>query len=312
MSDAPAKSGSFHPENWPIQLGMAILRRLIRLPWETQMKIGRAIGWIFFHIIRFRRRVILANLKLCYPEKTPRERRRLALAHCQAMGIGILETGMAWWAPDDRLQPFEIEGREYLDQAAASGKGALLLNAHFTTLEICGRYLCDHFRIGCLFRDPDNELIASEMRKRRSEKMSVAVPVNDLRGLIRALREGHIIWYAPDQVRRSKKFSTIVPFFGVPARTNTATSRITQMTGVPVIPFFGFRKPDGTYKLTVLPPLEDFPTADENADATRINLLIEDQIRHAPEQYFWIHKRFKRRGKGLKNVYGPKKRPSGK
>lgn len=296
-----------HPGHLFTWLALIALRPLVKLPWNVQISLGRAFGWFFFHVIRYRRKIIEINIRLCFPEKSPAERHQLALAHCEAMGIGIFETMMAWWAPDEDLPPYEIEGREHLEQAIASEKGALLLNAHFTTLEICGRFLCDNFRIGCLFRDPDNPVIAREMHRQRFAKMTIAIPINDLRGLIRALRDGHIIWYAPDQSRRGK-FSAVLPFFGIPAQTNTATSRLSEMTGAAVIPFFAFRKEDGSYILRILPPLDHFPTADHNADALRINHLIEENIQEAPEQYFWIHRRFKRLGRGFKRVYPRRKK----
>lgn len=292
-----------HPSVWPTWVGVFFFRLLCRtLPWSVQVKLGRTTGRVFYHLIRYRRHVVAVNLKLCFPEKSAAERKALALAHYEAMGIGLFETGVAWWAARGKLPKFEIVGREHLDAAAAKGKGVLLLTAHFTTLEICGRMFSDEIAMGGLYRKPDNPVIARQMELGRLKKLVPAIDMGDLRGLIRALKEGHSIWYAPDQSRRSK-FSMILPFFGVPAQTNTATSRLAEMTGAAVIPFFGVRKPDGTYLLDILPQLENFPTKDPNADAIRTNQLMEEYIRKSPEQYFWIHRRFKRRGPGFPNVY---------
>jgi KDO2-lipid IV(A) lauroyltransferase len=292
-----------HPSLWPTWVGVFFFRLLCQtLPWKTQVKLGRIAGWLFYHLIRYRRHIVAVNLNLCFPEKTPAERKALALAHYQAMGIGLFETGVGWWAERGKLPKFEIVGREHLEAAQARGKGVLLLTAHFTTLEICGRIFCDEIKMGGLYRKPDNAVIARQMELGRLSKLVPAVDMSDLRGLIRALKDGHSMWYAPDQSRKSK-FSMILPFFGVPAQTNTATSRLAEMTGAAVVPFFGVRKDDGTYLLNILPALENFPTKDPHADAIRTNLLMEEYIRKSPEQYFWIHRRFKRRGPGLPNVY---------
>lgn len=292
----------WHPIYWPTWLGLAIFRLLVLLPWKLQTVIGRLAGRGAYHLLRSRRHVVNVNLRLCFPEWNDAQRRVLAIRHFEAMGIGVFETAFAWWAPDRRMPEFRFEGIEHLENAAARGKGVVVLTAHFTTLEICGRRLSEVTPLGCLFRDPDNAVIANEMHRQRLAKMSVAVPMNDLRGLIRALRDGHRVWYAPDQGKRSK-FSSILPFFGEPAQTNTATSRIAAMSGAPVVPYFGSRQPDGSYLIRLLPALENFPTADPEADAVYINELLEKNIREAPEQYFWVHRRFKRRGPGFPNVY---------
>jgi len=163
-------------------------------------------------------------------------------------------------------------------------------------------FLTARLPVGCLYREPNNPVAALPMRRHRERVASIAVHFDDLKGLIRALRSGHAIWYAPDQGKRSPG-SEILPFFGVPAITNTATSKIARMTGAAVIPYFARREPDGSYLLTIHPPLADFPGADLSADAIRINRLIEDNIRLAPEQYFWVHRRFKARGAGYPAVY---------
>jgi KDO2-lipid IV(A) lauroyltransferase len=260
------------------------------------------LGTFTFHVLRIRRRVVDVNLSLAFPEKTPRERKALALAHYRSLGLGVFETCLAWWTPASRLPPFKIEGLEHLLAAKAKGKGVLLLTAHFTTLEICARMLLEHTPFVCLYRKANNAVIAEQMRICREARTEIAVPMEDLRGLLRALKAGHIILYLPDQGRRTK-LSAVLPFFGVPAITNTATNRLAEMTGAAVVPYFGARLPDGSYRLTILPALDHFPSADAEADSIRINRLFEDYIRRAPDQYFWIHRRFKRRGKGLTNVY---------
>jgi len=292
----------WHPFHWPTWVALGFFRLLVFLPWKIQVGLGKLFGPLFFAIVRERRSVVMVNLRLCFPEKSEEEIRTLAKEHYQAMGIGLFETCLAWWAPFRRIPPYEIVGREHLEEASARGKGVILFTAHFTTLEICGRMFAENFPLGCLYRDPDNAVVAYQMHKRRLQKMTAAVSMNDLRGLIRALRQGHTIWYASDQGKRTK-FSTVLPFFGVPAMTNTAASRIAEMTGSAVVPYFAARKPDGSYLLTVLPALENFPTSDPEADAIRTNRLMEEYIRKAPEQYFWVHRRFKRRGKEFPNVY---------
>ena len=300
MSRDHAKPSFRHLRHWPGLLGVGLFKLLARLPWSVQSALGRGMGAFFFHAVRIRRHVVAVNLRLAFPEKTPREQHSLAAAHYRSLGLGLFETCLAWWEPTRRLPPYEIVGREHLEAAQAQGKGVLMLTAHFTTLEICARMLVEHVPFGCLYREANNAVIAEQMRLAREARTKIAVQMDDLRGLLRALKQGHIIWYAPDQGKRTK-LSTTLPFFGVPAVTNTATSRLAEMTGAAVVPYFGMRRPDGTYLLTIMPALDNFPTADTEADALRINRIFEDQIRAAPDQYFWVHRRFKlnRRGTGI-------------
>jgi Kdo2-lipid IVA lauroyltransferase/acyltransferase len=281
-----------HLRHWPALLGVVVFKLLSRLPWSLQTALGRLLGSLFFHVVRIRRHVVAVNLRLAVPEKTPREQHALSAAHYRSLGLGLFETCLAWWAPARRLPPHEIIGREHLAAAQARGKGVLMLTAHFTTLEICARMLSEVQPFGCLYREANNAVIAEQMRISRELRTVVAVPMDDLRGLLRALKAGNIIWYAPDQGKRTK-LSAVLPFFGVPAMTNTATSRLAEMTGAAVVPYFGARLPDGSYRLTILPALDNFPSADAEADSIRINQLFEDYIRQAPDQYFWVHRRFK-------------------
>lgn len=295
----------FHPKHWPMWAGIGFLRLITLLPWKAQRVLGGYIGRFAFLFLTERRHVVRINLGLCFPELQKRERMQLAKRHYEAVGIGAFETCMAWWARPERIPEYQFVGLEILEKFQKEGRGVILFTAHFTTLEICGRMFSDTMPMGGLYRDPDNPVVAWLMHRGRIDKMSVAVPMDDLRGLIRGLKKGHTIWYAPDQSKKGKKgaFTSVLPFFGVPARTNTAMSRIAKMSGAAVVPFFAQRLEDGGYRLEIFPELEDFPSDDEDQDAIRANHLIEENIRKVPEQYFWIHRRFKKRGEDLPDVY---------
>lgn len=302
MSRSSEQSNLWQPRHWPTWAGLGLFWCLSRLHWREQHRIARLLGWFVFHLVPIRRRVVFANLRLCFPEKSPAEIRALARAHYDALALGLFEACAGWWTEPAELPAHRIEGFAHFESALAQGRGVILLTAHFTTLEICGRFMAEAGRFGCLYRDPDNPVVAHVMRIQRERHSTVAVHFNDLKGLIRALRGGHSIWYAPDQGQRTAS-SEIVPFFGVPAVTNTATGKIATMTGAAVVPYFARRECDRSYTLTLLPALENFPTDDALADSLRINRLIEEHIRLAPEQYFWVHKRFKRRGPEYPEVY---------
>ena len=303
MSRASEQSRLWLPQHWLMWIGLGIFRLATRLlTREEQHRIARGLGAFVFTVVRLRRHVVLVNLRLCFPGKSEAEIRALARAHYESLALGLFEVCTGWWARPEDLPVHRIVGLEHLRAARAAGRGVLLLTAHFTTLEICGRLLIDAYGMGGLYRDPNNPVLAHIMRGQRERQMTIAVHFDDLKGLVRALRAGHAIWYAPDQGKRTPG-SEILPFFGVPAITNTATSKIAKMTGCAVVPFFGRREADGSYTLTIHPALENFPTEDISADAVRINRLLEENIRLAVPQYFWVHKRFKARGPGYPEAY---------
>lgn len=302
MSRASEHARLWLPQHWPMWLAVGFLWLVNQLPWPEKRVLARILGGIVFHIIGIRRRVVFTNLTLCFPDKPLKEITALARAHYDSLALGLFEVVAGWWAKPEDLPRYRVSGLEHLPAALARGHGALLLTAHFTTLEIGGRFMSEVHGMGGLYRDPNNPVVAHLMRGQRARHMSPAVHFDDLRGLVRGLRGNAAIWYAPDQGKRTKS-SEILPFFGIPAITNTATSKIAEMTGCAVVPFFAKREADHSYTLTILPALENFPTKDAAADAVRINRLIEEHVRLAPEQYFWVHKRFKARGPGYPEVY---------
>jgi KDO2-lipid IV(A) lauroyltransferase len=281
---------------------MAVFWCLNLLPWVVKRGLAAALGFFIYHFLPLRRRVVEINLAIAFPELSSPERRRLAKAHYHSLALGIFETCTAWWSPTHRLPRHRIIGIEHFHQALAGGRGALVVTAHLTMLELGARIINEQIPFAALYRDANNAVVASIMRRVRERRLKVAIHVDDLRNLLRTLKDGNLVWYAPDQGKRTK-MSEILPFFGEPAITNVATSRIAQMSGCQIIPYFARRLADGSYELETFAPWENFPSGDHTADAIRVNEFIESQVRRAPEQYFWVHKRYKRRGPEYADVY---------
>jgi len=290
------------PTTWPFWIIAGLAWLATRLPLQAQRGIGRAIGWIFQRLGRSRRHVTRVNLRLCFPDRTEGEREALLRGHFEAAGIGVLETACGWWCTSAKFEGiYSIEGLEHLDQALEKGRGVLLVSAHFTTLEFCARILTLHRPFAAMYRPNENPVVDYLFKRNREYHTEGAIDRNDIKGLLRALKRNTAVWYAPDQ-GKSGRHTELVPFFGIPASTQTATHRIARISRAPVLPFFGCRQGDGRYRLTIHPPLSDFPTQDPVADTARINQVIEKAVLEAPEQYFWSHRRFKRR-QGLPDPY---------
>ncbi|GAC1620292.1 MAG: lipid A biosynthesis lauroyl acyltransferase [Nevskia sp.] len=292
------------PRWWPAWLALGLSRALCALPIRWQQALGAGLGRLVGRLAGSRRRIVRINLQLCFPALDAAAIETLVAGHFEALGIGVFEALQCWFAPGDKLQPYvEVVGIEHLDKAQLGEHGVLLLTGHFTTLEIAARLLCMTARpFHAMYRPADNPFIDWWMRRMRELRSGlVALPKDDLRALIRALRAGGAIWYAPDQTLEVPG-AAFVPFFGVPALTLTATSRLAQMGRAKVVPFFPERH-EGRYRITIQPALENFPSGDDVADAQRINALLEDAIRKCPEQYFWTHRRFKHRPPGAPDVY---------
>lgn len=172
----------------------------------------------------------------------------------------------------------------------------LLVSGHFMTLEICGRLLTDHFAVAGMYRRHRNPVFEWAVKRGRLRYAQHMFTNDELRGAVRHLKKGGILWYAPDQDMRGKD-TVFAPFFGVPASTITATHQLARLTGCAVVPFF-HRREGGRYLLRIAPPLEAFPSDDATADSARVNAQIEAMVREAPDQYLWIHRRFKRQPDG--------------
>lgn len=217
----------------------------------------------------------------------------------------LVEFALGWMGSDRSIAalPLQVEGLEHLQAAHAQGKGVLLVGGHFSHLELCARLVSQRIRIAGMYRRMDSQVFEWAVLRARLRYARAMFDKDDIRGTVKYLRSGGTLWYAPDQDMRSKD-SVFVPFFGVPAATITATHHLARMSGAVVIPFFHRRLPDnGGYALRLGAPLENVPSADALEDTARVNACIEQMVREAPEQYLWVHKRFKTRPPGMPPVY---------
>ena len=282
------------PRYWPTWIGLGLLRVACWLPHRSVLAIGRIIGRSAFWLAGERRRIVKRNLRLCFPDMSDPERDRLAKRHFEALGISLMEMGLGRWASDSRLlQLTTIEGVEHVLDAVGAGRGVILLSAHFTTLEISGRVLRLHVPpFDAVYRRNRSEFITEVLRTGRERSAQRTIEKRDIKSMVRALRQGRIVWYAPDQ-SFSRKGAEVVPFFGVPSMHTTATSTLARLGNAVTIPYFPERLADGRYRLRILEPLEDFPSDDLVADTGKYVHVLEEHVRRCPEQYFWLHRKFK-------------------
>lgn len=292
------------PRYWPTWLGIGTLRLFEPLPFPVLIALGNAIGMLLSILPLSFVRIARRNLELCFPQESAVERERILREHFRSVGIGLFETAISWWSSDARVRKLgTVEGYEHLEAALARGRGAILLSAHFTTLEIGARSLCVRLPANIMYRPTSNLVLERFLSSNRSKHTKRAIPRDDIRTLITALKSNEPVWYAPDQAYR-KKGAEMVPFFGIPAATNTATSRLARMTGAAVVPYFVERLPGAKgYRMTILPELANFPSDDPAQDAQRFNELIEAFVRRVPAQYLWIHRRFKGLDAAYPNYY---------
>jgi KDO2-lipid IV(A) lauroyltransferase len=287
-----------------VWLGYAWMRLIVRLPLWLQTAIGRGLGRLALVTIPARRRVAQRNIDACLPELSPTERRRVLTLHFEALGLSLVEMSMGWFgAPEIIRQRVRIEGAEHLAAALAKGKGVILFSAHFTTFEFYWsalKPLCP--KLCGMYKEQRNPVMNKVMSEGRGRNFDVMFSKDNPREMLRCLRDNGVVWYASDQSYGGKR-SVLLPFFGEPAMTNTAIGHIARASGAAVLPYFCRRIDSRHYVASIGAPLEGIPSGDAVADTRRLTRLIEDYIRLAPEQYWWIHKRFKGRPADLPNLY---------
>lgn len=282
-----------HPRNWAMWLAIGFMWFAALLPYSLQMRLGTYLGRGLLRFARRRRDVAEHNLRLCFPDHSEAQRRALLKSSFESLGMAIFETAIAWFWPRRRLQLLAtVTGLENL--GCHPERSVLLLAMHFTTLEIGAALLSLKVPLDGMYRydkNPVYDYLHRRCRVRHSES-GLLIGHNDLRLMIKALRQKRIVWYAPD-FSGGRSQSVFERFFDVPVAMSTATSKLARVGDAVVVPFTQTRLPNGRgYRLTIHEPFADFPSGDERLDAKRINDFFETQIREQPEQYLWALRRF--------------------
>jgi len=296
------------PRHWPSWMGAGIWYLLAQLPYRFQIVLARLISPL---LKRNKKRLHMAqvNIDLCFPHLSEAERQKLLDETLFSTAMAIFETGIAWFWSKKRLRRlFTISGVEHLEAAKRDGQGALLLSMHFTHLDLGSAMLGQHTDYDGMYR-PHKNPVYDYLQKTRREAYcpGITIPRDNVRLMISRLRQGRMVWYAPDR-DLGARMSLFVPFFGVQTATVSATSKFAQMGRAKVIPFTQRRLDNGKgYDLVIHPPFDDFPSGNEYQDTLRVNQFMEREILKCPGQYFWAQPRFKTRPEGEPPLYRRRK-----
>jgi len=309
MSAPIPERPSLAPRNWPGWLVVAVLWLLGRLPRAVGRALVAPLGPLMYALMGSRRRVARRNLEACFPAWTEAEQTVVLRRSFDSMARMLVEMAWCWSGPRDDLEAItDVHGLQHLQEALAQGRGVLLVTGHFSCLEVAGPAKMRHFTTNAVYRVLRNEVIEWYQNRGRANYMNCMYSKNDLRGVARALRRGEVVWYAPDQDFGPRE-SLFVPLFGIPTATLLATQRLPVLSGCRVITFLThYVRETGRYAMEFSAPLEDFPSDDPQHDLARINAALEAQVRKAPDQYWWVHRRFKTRPEGEPPFYGAESR----
>lgn len=284
------------------RLALGVLWLLHWLPLPVLRVLGAALGGLLYIFGRTRRRIVLTNLRLCFPNLPDRERKRLARRHLVAFARAFLDRSLLWWAPRERLERLiRLKGGEYLHDPA--GRPVILFCPHFVGLDAGGTMMTMTVQLVSVYSNQKNPtfnavLLAGRLRFNEPILLSRQ---EGMRRALRALKDGHPFFYLPD-MDFGRRDAIFVPFFGVPAATITGLSRLARATGACIVPVLTRLSAAG-YEVELMPPWQDYPGESIEADTLRMNQWIEQRVAEMPEQYFWLHRRFKTRPKGEPRLY---------
>ena len=285
-----------------VNFGVWLLKGLCALPLHTGARFGAWLGATTFFFSKRRRGVCRRNIELCFPELNVKQREELAYDVFLNNGIGLIETGWAWWADPAKFWPkLEVEGQEHLDAALAHGKGVLLIGGHYSALDLGGLLFAKIApRFAATYRPHNFQRLEDELLIGRGRFMDL-IDRNDVRGIFKALAANQIVWFAPDQDLGADR-SVFAPFFGIPTATNAGLRKMAKRGAQPLA--ISFHRLDHDHYRVCLRPWGADATAQTDVEfATRMNEILEQEIRREPAQYMWVHRRFKTRPEGEGEVY---------
>lgn len=295
----------FHPRYWLTWFGLGVLFLLVQLPYPILNRLGIWMGRISMRFLKRRVAITRRNLELCFPEMDEAVRERKVQANFESLGMGLFETGMAWFWSDRRVKRwFDVSGLNHLKRAQQDGRGALMIGVHLMSLELGGRAMGLCQPMMATYRPHNNKAMEWVQTKGRLRSNKAMLDRKDLRGMVHALKQGEAVWLAPDQ-DYGRSGSVFVPLFAVnEAATTCAPYMLARMAKPALLPVVLVRRDNGMgYDLLIQPELKDFPIEDKIAAATYMNKVVETEIMRASDQYMWLHRRFKTRPVGVASLY---------
>ncbi len=291
-----------HPKFFPTWILILLMRIGVFIPFSAQVIIGKAIGKLIYPFMSKLRSTAYSNISHCFPEKKHPQVNTLVKHHFEAIGVSLFETANAYYASDKKIiKLLIVKNEQYFTDALKQEGGIILLCAHFMPLMLGSRALLLKHTIANIYRPQNNKLFDQAMVKGYKKHGAVMIKSTDMRSIIKAINNSLPIWYAPDQ-DLGEKNSVFAPLFGIKTATASATSRLAKNNNTRVIPYSFIRTKKG-YEMSFEKPLLNFPSNNSVDDATTTNMILEKQIKKTPEQYLWIHRRFKTRPEGAKNFY---------
>ncbi len=272
------------------------------MPFAAQVFIGTGIGRLLYPLLSRFRKIAFINIARCFPDKSLIEVESLVKQNFEAIGISLFETANAYFGKSEKIQKLiTIHNEHHLIDTLRKQQNIILLSGHFMPLMLGGRALLLKHKIANIYRPQNNALFDEVMRKGFVSNGATMIKTKDTRTMMKTIKSGLPIWYAPDQ-DLGEKNSVFAPFFNIQTATIAATARLAKLPNTVVIPYF-FIRTDKGYTMSFDAPLTDYPDSDAVDNATRTNQILHDQILKAPEQYLWIHKRFKTRPNGEVSFY---------
>jgi len=294
-----------HPKYFPTWILILLMRVGVFIPFKLQVFFGKIIGKLIYPFMTKLRKTAYSNISNCFPDKKQPQVSLLVKQHFEAIGISLFETANAYYASDKKIKKMlTIKNEKYFTEARKKEGGIILLCSHFMPLMLGSRALLIKYTIANIYRPQNNQLFDQVMVKGYVKNGAVMIKNTDTRSILKAINNGLPIWYAPDQ-DLGRNNSIFAPLFGIQTATASATSRLAKNNNTRVIPYSFIRTNHG-YEMSFDKPLKNYPSENAINDASKTNQILEKQILKNPEQYLWIHRRFKTRPEGEKNFYSEK------
>jgi len=299
------RASFLHPRYWLTWFGLGVLFLLVQLPYPVIYRLGNWLGRTSMRFLKRRVSITRRNLELCFPDLDHAEIEKRIISNFESLGMGLLETGMAWFWSDTRVNRwFDGSGLNNLKAAQENDQGVWVIGVHFMSLELGGRAMGLCQPMMAMYRPHNNKAMEFVQTWGRMRSNKAMLDRKDLRGMVHALKKGEAVWFAPDQ-DYGPRGSVFAPLFAVDeAATTSGTYMLMRLAKPALVTVVLVRKDHAKgYDLVIQPALKDYPIDDEMAAAAYMNRVVEHEIMRAPDQYLWLHRRFKTRPAGTPSLY---------